>query len=433
MATLRSAFGNNDVWNTVERRAAEEQAKGSQISPQELSGYSQQLGMSVDPSQLYNMSVAPRTPQVGGGMVAGINTLGTSSRGVTKPGEAGSDQKSQQDFNTMVEDQRAKKQSIYDETVGSLDSDWQAAYAPIVGGIDERLGALPGRRGEELSAIDRGVESYGSAVETGKQSSLENLSEEEGRLGSRNESTLRKIAQQGIQGMQSANQYLGARGAGDSSVAGKVGEFITRGVMREKGEANKQLEEQIGQINSQRRQVEALATQKMAEYRAQAENMKQQAIARYQEIEDNLRAQQDQASSQEKIQILQARQGLQEQLQQAMDSYDGMLLERQSAIEDWNRNRAAELEDAAQRIAEAGTYTGFGEFSSGQNRLIEQARVEITNRVANDEDVESARRAVSASYGIPLEMTPYPKAFGQEQEEIDPIDQMVTDIVSRYK
>jgi hypothetical protein len=278
-----------------------------------------------------------------------------------------------------------------------------AAYEPIFAELDRQVGLLPEQRAEFAGGVEQLVGTQRAGVETERMGGVRRLEaageEEKGRA----KSTLRDLEQDIRNQLQARAIYFGSIGAAESSAPLMASEAITKAGLKARSGVLTARNQALNQIALKIQDVNDLATtqlQKIEEWKGtKLYEIGQWAYNRLSELGTT----KGQAATQQKQEIAQRLQ----QLDDAVTTY------RQS-IDAWKMQRQADLEDWAKDIQMRAQYT------STTSPAYNQARQYFNTLFSTGRlDLGQARDATQAIYGIDplggLELTPE-----QERERKEP-------------
>jgi hypothetical protein len=293
----------------------------------------------------------------------------------------------------------------FEEQVAKLRTEAQASetYDPIFAELDKQIGLIPEWRAEMEKGIEQLVGTQRAGVETERMGGVRRLEaageEEKGRA----KSTLRDLEQDIRNQLQARAIYFGSIGAAESSAPLMASEAITKAGLKARSGVLTARNQALNQIALKIQDVNDLATtqlQKIEEWKGtKLYEIGQWAYNRLSELGTT----KGQAATQQKQEIAQRLQ----QLDDAVTTY------RQS-IDAWKMQRQADLEDWAKGIQMRAQYT------STTSPAYNQARQYFDTLFSTGRlDLGQARDATQAIYGIDplggLELTPE-----QERERKEP-------------
>lgn len=372
--------------------------------------------INTKPVNLFTGAATPTATPTAGAFEGPLGPTGQSAGGITGAVSGAGAATGPDTFQQQTEAEATRVQSGIESEIGALPQTFSEIYAPIIQDLDNQLGALPGQRGELEGLVGSGAESRSGFVGTERERLLTGLGGSEEKLRGESKKTLRGIGESIGQQFKAANVFLGTKGAGDSSATGRASEAITKQGLRQQGLAKEQLQGQIADIEARRIDVQQLAEGKLQQIEANKQDQLLQIAGDFQNIQRQLDTAKATATSQELASIAQQESALQQEMRDRLSQLNQEVRGAQQATEQWNRDRNAQLEDFAARLATRGTFTGQEQFQQEQEVNLAEAQGTLDQIIASGIPLEEAYDFLENRYGVDLRGFIFPKKEEEQQE-----------------
>lgn len=216
------------------------------------------------------------------------------------------------------------------------------AWDPIISELDRQVGLLPGRQAEAETRLGELAASQTEGIGIEEARATESLQEEKRK-------DLRSLEEDIRNALSAAGTYIGAMGAGSSSAAIQASEAVTRQGQKSRGQLMETVASKLSDIKAtalkEKNNIQTWKNQKIFE-----------TVQFYQDKADQLRTQQANARGERARAIQELIFNLESEFAGRLSQIDNQVLSYATTLEQWERERSAQLQDAARKIAGSATY-----------------------------------------------------------------------------
>lgn len=235
-----------------------------------------------------------------------------------------------------------------------------AEFEPIFTSLDSRIGMLPAQQKEMEDQLNQLASTEYASVDAATAANKGELDATRVTEDQRSKKSLRELAEDVSNLIQANAVKLGAMGAGDSSAALMGSELITRQGTRERGNRIAQRDQIFAQIDQKKTAVDAMGRQQ----KLQIDNWKNNQIMsikqQYQERRAELEDSKTNASVQQARAINELIRGLHTDTMNRLRQLDDRQSQYKQAIDTWQIQRAAALEDFKKQAQISASYSSPG-------------------------------------------------------------------------
>ena len=211
-----------------------------------------------------------------------------------------------------------------------------SGYADYYKMLDEQMGALGGQRTSQeqvaQNTYQQGLNTVDSQLAQGQQD-----------LSTNRQNTLRDLSDNLMRSFQQGNQWLGTRGASDSSAANQYSYALAKEGNRNRGDVQSQYDQNLFKLKN----VYGTETKNL---QLQKNNQLQQISQWFAEAQNSLRQQKGQAGLQKSQQALSMAMQMAQQVQQQTAS-------KISALDSWATNNAKSWGELAGQLAQSSQFS----------------------------------------------------------------------------
>lgn len=353
------------------------------------------------------------------GQVAGLTTGGESSAGATgAPSGAasaanvigvGQPAPSGPSFEDITRQAQQDAERRAAEAAAQSQISARDIFSPIVADLDAQLAALPGERGTLERGVDLSALRSSEFVKGERDRQLQKLLESGEKVQQQGKRTLRSLGEDVNRALQAAGRFIGGIGAGDSSAQQLAARAIGRQGLRQRGQAQEFIQQQVGDIENRKFEVERIASDRLEDINRQKEQQLNQIASDFQRIRSELNSQKAGATSDERRFLASQEAQLQDQLRGRLNQLNDEVRSAQLATQEWTRARQADLADTAARLSRKG---GFN--TQGAIQTLQQFNVLRDAAIAQGFSPQEADNFAASQVGIDLLQPP----SEQEEEEL---------------
>lgn len=241
-------------------------------------------------------------------------------------------------------------------------------YDQYLSSLDQQLGGLDAQRASQEQVANN---TYQQGLNTVNSQYAGSQAE----LDANRQKTLRDLSQNLANSFRAGNQYLGTRGASDSSAANQYSFALAKLGSQQRGDVQSQYDQNLFKLkNTYDTETKNLELEK--------NNQLQQISQWFAEAQNALRGQKGQVAAQQSQQALSIAMQMAQQVQQ-------QVAQRRAALDTWAANHATSFSQLAQQLGQTGNFN----VNAANNLGINQAQQQVPTGVvsgygqSNDRDM----------------------------------------------
>lgn len=277
----------------------------------------------------------PSAARPGGGSVLGTNT--SALRAAAPMGQQAVPQQQQQQ-------PQQQGPNPYDMQRQQIDNTYNAVFE----GLDRQAGLLPGQRTEFEGQVNTSANLQQQGIQSQTAATSAKLGTAREDVRARQATGVRDLASNMRNMLQAGNNYLGTRGAGDSSAAGLYNYALGKESTRARSDLMSQASSQIKDIDMKEVDIKTLADQETNNLNMwkndQLGKVSQWFNQQVMGIEQQ-RGQARQAKEQAKLEVLQNAQGYLQQLDQQATQYG-------TQLQQWATDRLSQINNVKMQMGQ---------------------------------------------------------------------------------
>lgn len=252
------------------------------------------------------------------------------------PTSSGSDRRAS---NSLQEQQDKLRKSLGGQFGGTID-----AYKKMIGWLPEDQNSLQ-------MQVENLANSQKTSIGNALNSALEKFGGYRNEVDQNQKGTLDDLAQNTRNLFQAGNNYLGARGAGNSSATGMYSAALTQQANRQRGDILSQYDGQRNEINMKEQDTRALAQQQIDAVETWKATRVSEIVQQYQELKRQLTIAKAQADDAKKQALAKLDASLFESAINKLNSIQGLASQYKSEV---NANIGSQVQQLAGMVGQVG-------------------------------------------------------------------------------
>ena len=303
--------------------------------------------------QTLSTSTGPTVPQTSSTQITSTSS-GSSSSGSSGPSAEELKRIADAEKKAAEEAEKKRIEAWKKEERSQINS----TYDDLFSQLDSLLGMYPGQQEEMMNYVNQLAGSQSSIVESQRQRGIEGLEGQKTEQEQLATKSLRSLEEDIRNSLTAAGRYLGVRGAADSSAAGQMSEALAKAAQKGKSSIFELRNQAVQEIGLKINEINAIASEQLLNVdKFKAEKALDIATFFQSKIEA-LEAQRMGATERRGEALRGVIQNTQTQFIEAMRALDAETRQYKQSIDMWSAQRAAEMEDYAQKLAISKSYSG---------------------------------------------------------------------------
>ena len=273
------------------------------------------------PQQSNNLASVSLPGSAGYSNNSSIQSTGSNSGG----GKVGNSGGKSRNKSSNSSGQQSAQEAALKKSLGS-------SFADIINTYGNQLKGLPTQQQQLQSQVSNLSDSQKQSINDALNSTLQTLANNRHLVSQYQNQTMNGIGQSMNQTLQAANNYLGSRGAANSSAANQYGAWLAQQAAQQRSQAQTNYAGQQNDINNQQVQAQSAAQQQLDAVNTWANQQNMGIVQKYQDLNNQLEQAKANVSDQEKQAIATLQQNLlisaqnqQNQLQLMAQQYQDQL------------------------------------------------------------------------------------------------------------
>lgn len=202
--------------------------------------------------------------------------------------------------------------------------------------LDSQMNNLPGLQNDLTSQINSAYGGQQSSINTGLQTTLNNLGQSQSQIDQNKAKSLRELDQSMANQLKAGNVYLGTRGAGDSSAANQYAYALSKVGTQARSGVQQQANQLYAQVQTQMNNAKAVAQDQLN----QLDTWKNTQLAQVSQYISSLRGNIDSARA--------------NYIQSWLGNIDNQVNTYKQAVASWITNNAQSVGQAVQQLQQYG-------------------------------------------------------------------------------
>ena len=234
----------------------------------------------------------------------------------------------------------------------------ESGYGDVFSQLDQLLGMYPGQKEEMLNYINQLAGSQSSIVESQRLRGIEGLEGQKTEQEQLATKSLRSLEEDIRNSLTAAGRYLGVRGAADSSAAGQMSEALSKAAQKGKSSIYELRNQAVQEIGLKINEINSIASEQLLKVDQFKAEKALDIATFFQSKIEALEAERRGATLQKANALANLIKDTQTQFIESMRALDAETRQYKQSIDMWSAQRAAEMEDYAQKLAISKSYSG---------------------------------------------------------------------------